>query len=111
MALELGLERMQRWMQAVIVHPGEILAATSSDGAQAEVSAEQLGDVILPSRTLAPAQRLAIYHGMYLLRMEEAMASDYPALKHFLGDEGFFDLVRDYVQVHPSRSFSLNPLG
>jgi hypothetical protein len=111
MALEVGLERLQRWMQAVIVHPGEILAATSSESAETEISAEQLGDVILPSKTLSPAERLGVYHGMYLLRMEEAMASDYPALKHFLGDEGFFDLVRDYVQVHPSRSFSLNPLG
>jgi hypothetical protein len=111
MALEIGLEQLQHWMQAVIVHPGEIDAATSSEEAQAEVPADRVGEVILPSRTLSPAERLSIYHGMYLFRMEEAMASDYPALKHFLGDEGFFDLVKDYVQVHPSRSFSLNPLG
>ena len=111
MAADVGLARLQRWMQAVIVHPGDILAATSSEGAQAEVAAEQIGDVILPSKTLAPAERLGIYHGMYLLRMEEAMANDYPALKHFLGDECFFGLVRDYVQVHPSLSPSLSPLG
>ncbi|HEY6552241.1 MAG TPA: DNA-binding domain-containing protein [Vicinamibacteria bacterium] len=111
MAPEVGLERLQRWMQAVIVHPGHIAEALYSEGAQHEVPAEAVGDVILPSKTLAPAERVAIYHGMYLLRMEEALASDYPALKHFLGDEGFFDLVRDYVQVHPSRNFSLNPLG
>jgi len=109
MALEVGLDRLQRWMQAVIVHPGlvEDALAAAADG----VPAERLGEVVLPSRTLTPAERLDVYHGMYLLRMEEALASDYPALKHFLGDEGFFDLVRDYVQVHPSRSFSLNPLG
>jgi hypothetical protein len=111
MVLEVGLEQLQRWMLAVIVHPGEILAAASSESAQAEVPAAQLGDVILPSPTLSAAERLSIYHDMYPLRMEEAMASDYPSLKHFLGDEGFLDLVRDYVQVHPSRSFSLNPLG
>jgi Putative DNA-binding domain len=98
-------------MQAVIVHPGDIGAATSSEGAQAEVAADRIGDVILPSKTLEPTERLGIYHGMYLFRMEEAMASDYPALKHFLGDEAFFDLVKDYVQVYPSRSPSLNPLG
>jgi hypothetical protein len=111
MAPEVGLERLQRWMQAVIVHPGAIGDALGSEGAHHEVPAEGVGDVILPSKTLAPAERVAIYHGMYLCRMEEALASDYPALKHFLGDEGFFDLVRDYVQVHPSRNFSLNPLG
>jgi len=109
MALEVGLDRLQRWMQAVIVHPGLVEDALAA--AADEVPAQRLGEVILPSRTLTPAERLDVYHGMYLLRMEEALASDYPALKHFLGDEGFFDLVRDYVQVHPSRSFSLNPLG
>ena len=98
-------------MQAVIVHPGDIQAATSSQSASAEVPADRIGDVILPSKSLAPAERLRIYHGMYLLRMEEAIASDYPSLKHFLGDEAFVDLVREYVQVYPSRSHSLNPLG
>jgi hypothetical protein len=111
MALEVGLDRLQRWMQAVIVHPGAVVDAIGSEGARAEVPAEGLAEVILPSKTLTPAERLGVYHGMYLFRMEEALASDYPALKHFLGDEAFFDLVRDYVQVHPSRSFSLNPLG
>jgi Putative DNA-binding domain len=111
MALEVGLVQLQRWMQAVIVHPGDIEAAASSEGAHSEVPAERIGDVILPSKTLAPLERLGIYQGMYLLRMEEAMASDYAALKHFLGDETFFDLVRAYVQVHPSENASLNPLG
>jgi hypothetical protein len=111
MALEVGLAQLQRWMQAVVVHPGDIEAAAASEAARAEVPADRMGDVILPSKTLTPAQRLGIYHGMYLLRMEEAMASDYPALEHFLGDEGFFDLVRSYVQQHPSRNPSLNPLG
>jgi hypothetical protein len=111
MALEVGLAQLQRWMQAVVVHPGDIEAATSSEGAQAEVAAERIGDVVLPSKTLTSTERLQIYQGMYPLRMEEAMASDYPALKHFLGDQEFFDLVREYVQVYPSRNASLNPLG
>jgi hypothetical protein len=43
--------------------------------------------------------------------MEEALASDYEGLKHFLGDEGFFRLVTDYVQEHPSMSYTLNRLS
>jgi hypothetical protein len=70
-----------------------------------------VGDVILPSPRLAPLERLEIYHAMYPLRMEEALASDYPGLKHFLGDEQFLRLAAEYVQAHPSRSFTLNPLG
>jgi len=108
-ALELPLERVQRWMQAVVVHPGTVDDAIAS--ARADLRPERLADVVLPSRTLAPAERLGIYHGMYLLRMEEALKTDYPALGHFLRPDGFRRLVRDYVGSFPSRSYTLNRLG
>ncbi len=105
----LPLERLQRWMQGVVVHPGSTEEALAAPAVVSE--APSVADVILPSKTLLPAERLSIYHGMYLLRMEEALASDYPGLKRFLGDDGFFELVRDYVQVYPSRSYTFNRLG
>lgn len=111
MALEAPLVRVQRWMQAVVVHPGSVDEAVAHEAAQAEVPLTRVGEVVLPSRTLTPVERLGVYQGMYLLRMHDALAGDYPALKHFLGDDGFFDLVRDYVQAHPSRSYTLNRLG
>jgi hypothetical protein len=111
MALEAPLPGLQRWMQAVVVHPGTAEEAVASPEAQQEVPAERLGDVILPSRTLTSVERVGVYHGMYLLRMHDCLASDYEALRHFLGDDAFVDLVRGYVQVHPSRSYSLNRLG
>jgi hypothetical protein len=109
--LELPLERLQRWMQAVVVHPGEIDEALASSEAASELPSERVGDVILPSRTLSPVERLDVYHGMYLLRMYDALAFDYPALEHFLGEGRFRELVRDYVQVFPSRAYTLNRLG
>jgi hypothetical protein len=110
MGLELALTRLQRWFQAVVVHPGTTEEAVSG-AAATELAPERLPDVILASSTLTPLERIAIYQGMYPFRMEEALATDYPGLKHFLGDEGFFELVRAYVQVHPSRSYTLNHLG
>lgn len=110
-ALPLPLDRMQRWIQAVVVHPGSDAEAVAAPEAQAEVPKEKLSDVILPSRTLTPVERLGVYHGMYLLRMRDALASDYEALAHFLGERAFFALVRDYVQLYPSRSYTLNRLG
>src|SRR5947208_7348424 len=110
-ALEARLSRVQRWMQEVVVHPGSIDEALASKAARAEIPPERLADVVLPSRTLAPAQRVEIYQRMYLLRMEEALGIDYPALQHFLGPRGFRDLVRDYVASFPSRSYTLNRLG
>lgn len=105
------LPRLQRWMQSVVVHPGDVERALHSEAAQRECPADGLGDVILPSGTLTSAERVEIYHGMYLLRMHDALRDDYEALQHFLGDGAFFDLVRDYVQAYPSRHFSLNRLG
>jgi len=110
-SLDLPLDRMQRWFQAVVVHPGTPEQAVSSAEAARELAPERLADVILPSRTLEPIERLGIYHGMYLLRMSDALAADYPGLEHFLGDAGFARLVREYVQAHPSRSHTLNRLG
>jgi hypothetical protein len=98
-------------MQEVVVHQGSIDEALASKAARAEVPPDRLGELVLPSRTLSPAERVEIYQRMYLLRMEEALEIDYPALRHLLGPRGFRDLVRDYVASFPSRSYTLNRLG
>jgi hypothetical protein len=107
----LPLDRLQRWMQQVVVHPDEVEDGIASSEAAAELPPERLESVILPSPTLSAAERVGVYQGMYLLRMHDALESDYYALAHFLGDDGFRGLVRDYVQAFPSTSFSLNRLG
>jgi hypothetical protein len=111
MAPEIPLPRLQRWMHSVVIHPGAVEDAVSSLDAQEEIPLARVPDVILPSRSLRPVERLGIYHGMYLLRMQEALQTDFPALEHFLGEDAFRELVRGYVQAFPSRSYSLNPLG
>lgn len=109
--LELPLAELQHWMQDVVVHHGSPDEAVRSESARARVEVDRLAEVILPSSTLTPTERLAVYQGMYLLRMYDALASDYEALEHFLGHRRFRELVAAYVEVHPSRSFTLNRLG
>ena len=104
MPSDFALAPLQEWMQAVVTHPSDVYEA-------ADAAAIAVGDVILPSRTLQPIQRVGIYHGMYMLRMIEALAADYGALAEFLGEHAFEHLVRDYVQQFPSRSYTLNRLG
>ena len=111
MALHVPLDRLQRWMQAVVVHPGATPAAPGAPAARAEVPPGTVADLIRPSLTMSALERIGIYQGMYLLRMEDALAGDYEALRHLLGEDRFFDLVRGYVQEYPSRHFSLNRLG
>jgi hypothetical protein len=98
-------------MQEVIVHSSPVEDALASPEAASLVSPDRLAEVLLPSATLTPTERIDIYHGMYVLRMAEALESDYPALAHFLGEERWTTLVRGYVGAHPSRSYTLNVLG
>jgi hypothetical protein len=110
-APDLSLDRIQRWMQAVIVDPGSLAGALASAAAAAEIPAGRLEEVVRPSWSLSAAERVEIYHDMYLMRMVEALEADYPALRHLLGAARFAGLVRDYVGRHPSRSYTLNRLG
>jgi len=105
------LKNVQHWLQAVIVHPGDVEDAVAAPDAAALVPPDALGEVIAPSRTMNPLERVDVYHGMYPLRMIEALGADYPAVSYFLGEEAFADLVMGYVQHYPSRSYTLNRLG
>ncbi|MFN0244641.1 MAG: putative DNA-binding domain-containing protein [Planctomycetota bacterium] len=100
------LEPLQSWFQAEVVRPWE---KTPSKGvAPAKAAAKEW---VLPSRTLAARERVAIYARMYRLRMLEALHTDYPALARLSGDDGFERLARAYLRAHPSRHPSLNFLG
>jgi hypothetical protein len=98
-------------MQAVIEHPGTVDEAIRSAPARAELDPSRIESAILPSKTLTSAERVGVYHGMYLLRMAEALENDYPAVAHFLGDGSFRQLVSEYVRAHPSTTYTLNRLG
>jgi len=98
-------------MQEVVVHPGTVEDGIESDGAVREIPSDHLRHVVLPSHSMTPAQRIGVYHGMYLMRMEEALETDYPVIRYHLGDRQFSHLVREYVLRYPSTSYTLNRLG
>jgi hypothetical protein len=98
-------------MQAVVEQPGDAAEAVASEAARVELDPDEIGRVILPSKTLTSVERVGVYQGMYLLRMVEALENDFPAVAHFLGGERFAELVTAYVAAHPSRSYTLNRLG
>jgi hypothetical protein len=111
MAPELALGGLQRWMQAVVAHPGTLEEALAARDASALVPPSRLASVIEPSPTLTAAERVGIYHGMYRLRMAEALEADYPGLARFLGKDAWAGVVSGYVTAHPSTSYTLNVLG
>ncbi len=104
------LGKLQKWMQAVVVHPGSTAAALRSAAARRLLPARKLQSVLLPSPTLSPAERVAVYQEMFPLRMYDALAADYPGLEHFLGGR-FLEFAVAYTTAHPSKGYTLNRLG
>ncbi len=106
-----SLAGLQRWMQAVVVSPEPLDEALAAPEARQAAGGARVDELILPSATLEPAERIAIYKRMYPLRMIEALEQDYPILAWHVGEEAFEQLVLDYVEAFPSRSYTLNRLG
>jgi len=90
-----------RWFQESVVAPHEA-------GRRRTAPADRF---VLPSRTLRPEQRMAIYSDAYLARLVEALEEDFPAVSRLLGHRTFHATCRAYLERFPSRSRSLNPLG
>jgi hypothetical protein len=92
------MRELQSWMMEAI--------ASAQPPALADVAQH-----ILPSQTLDPEERLDLYRDMYEVRMVEALEADYPAMRELLGHAKFHRLAWDYIQAHPSMSYTLNRLG
>jgi hypothetical protein len=95
-----ALPRLERWFQGEIVGPHEDRAGGKAAAAE-----------ILPSRHLAPEDRLGIYSEMYFLRLHDCLVEDYPAVVKLAGGPAFGRLARAYLKTFPSRHYSLNVLG
>jgi hypothetical protein len=55
--------------------------------------------------------QLEIYVNAYLMRLVEALRSNYPALHHALGDEDFAVMARGYLERYPSTHASIRWFG
>lgn len=63
------------------------------------------------SGQLAVSERLGIYQNAYRSRLVEALGKDYPVVQALFGEDAFTTVCHAYIDVHPSRSFSLRWLG
>ena len=57
------------------------------------------------------AQRLAVYHNAYRMRLAEALSADFPLLRGLLGETEFELLAAFYIAAQPSHSFTLRDFG
>jgi hypothetical protein len=99
------LAQLEHWFQGQLVGPHESRAKAFDDRNRAAVPH------VRPSRSLQPAERVAIYADMYFARLHDVLAEEYPSTRALCGPVEFERLVRAYLREHPSRHWSLNGLG
>lgn len=107
------LNDLQRWMQAVVIHPDGVEAGIESPAArgQIDISPQRAGEVISRSHNQTSIQRLQVYANAYYARLLECLRDEFPALVHTLGEETFNGFAFAYLQAQPSRSYTLSQLG
>lgn len=108
-----GLDQVQRWMQAVIMHPDGVAAGILSEPArqQIDVRPEQIESVVCRSQNQTSIERLQVYANAYYARLLECLRGEFPALVHALGKETFDGFCLAYLQSYPSTSYTLANLG
>lgn len=113
MRADADLASLERWMQAVVMHPDGAAAGVKSKPAKSLVAgaARDLGTVVLPSKQLTSVERLEIYAHMYYARLVEVMQGEYPTTRQILGPHAFAAACRRFVAKNPSRTRTLNSLS
>src|ERR1700727_1403841 len=104
------LAQIQRWLQAVITHPGGVEEGLDSEEARANVDlpAERVEQIVDPSKRRTSVERLEVYANAYYARLVECLRDEYPALLHAAGEEVFDGLAFGYLQSYPSQSYTLS---
>jgi hypothetical protein len=107
------LDRVQRWFQAVIMHPDGIGPGVLGPDARKhmELVPDQLERVVTRSRSLGAAERVAIYGRAYHARLTECLEAEFTVLRQALGEDLFRMFARAYLSNRPSQSYTLGNLG
>lgn len=68
-------------------------------------------DRVESTRQRSASKRVALYGDAYQLRLKEALNTDYERLHAYLGDQLFYDVMNQYIQIYPSHYTSLRDYG
>ncbi|MEI7668648.1 MAG: DUF692 family multinuclear iron-containing protein, partial [Pseudomonadota bacterium] len=55
----------------------------------------------------SPEEQLAVYVNSYRYRLYNVTAEEYPVLKHYLGEDNFDRLIKDFVNIVQSNHFNI----
>ncbi len=55
--------------------------------------------------------RIKVYQDSYLIRLQQSLAKNFPALYSFIGHNDFYKLAKKYINVNPSKHYSIRWFG
>jgi hypothetical protein len=107
------LDRLERWLQAVVMHPQGAERGLMAPGARGLMpnAARDLEAVVTRSQRLTALDRLGIYAEMYYLRLVEVLTAEYPTTRTVLGADRFDQACRAFIARHPSTQRTLQSLS
>ncbi len=106
------LQALQTWFAHLITQPFDSSERISSITASGIPIAQEAAQHLLPSPTLAPYERIQIYHQQYWWRLLRILSRHYPLLERVIGELSFrFDIAVPYLIDCPPNHWSLELLG
>ena len=108
--MTLDLQTLQQRMANAVMRPLTRNETMQKRSSGKSVAAEA-DTIIKPNDRLSSFERLEIYNRQYWFRLFSSFEEDFPGLKSVVGTRRFEKLMRAYLEVHPSRSFTLRNLG
>ena len=105
------LQLLQQRMAAAVMRPLTRNEEMRKRDASCPSVADEAAAFIRPNDRLTSFERLEIYNRQYWFRLFSSFEEDFPGLKSVIGSRKFETLMRAYLEVRPSRSFTLRNLG
>lgn len=96
----ISINHIQNWMQAMLTQHAPV--------SHLGIPTNQ---IIKDSKRLSASQHLSIYRQSYIARLRNCMQSQFKCLAYALGESLFQDFADQYLDSHPSTSYTLNDLG
>jgi hypothetical protein len=105
------LRQLQRLAGAVIMRPLSHQWRMQSKWTDNRDMRKVTAEFIKPNNRLTSFQRIEIYNRQYWFRLIDSFYDDFPGLRAILGRLKFNRLAVQYLQAHPSTSFTMRNLG
>ncbi|MSQ00949.1 MAG: DUF2063 domain-containing protein [Myxococcales bacterium] len=107
-AVSPGLAETQAWFLDAITHRTSVAAGERRASRRSGIFADAL---LTPGPQLDALQRMEVYHTAYRVRLVEALADDFPAVRYVVGADKFDTMARRIIEASPSQTRNLNAYG